>query len=177
MPDQPAAAAKLEFSRPLEVSELEHGQVTREFSADSAELSALQQRYGVEALRSVSAHLTISPEPEGAVKVSGVVRAELSQNCTVTLEPVEETVDEPIAVTYLPPGVDEPGGAVDRMLESQEDYEPFDGLSLELGELVAQEIAAAIDPYPRKSGVVFGNQGQLGDNAPEERDNPFAVLQ
>ena len=149
----------------------------REFSADATELAALCRRYGVEALKAASASLTISPEPEGAVRVSGAVHAELSQICSVSLEAVDEIIDEPVAITYLPPSMDEPATAVDATFEPQEDYEPFDGVSLELGELVAQEIAAAIDPYPRKAGVTFGNHGQLGDNAPEERDNPFAVLQ
>ncbi|MCP5083407.1 MAG: DUF177 domain-containing protein [Alphaproteobacteria bacterium] len=177
MIDQPETLVTFEFSRPLEISELEHGQIVRELTADTTELSALQQRYDVEALWSASASLTISPEAEGVVKVTGFVRADLSQICSVSLEAVEEAINEPVSITYLPPGVDEPNVATDSPLETQEDYEPFDGMSLELGEFVVQEIAAAIDPYPRKSGVVFGNQGQLGDNAPEERDNPFAVLQ
>ena len=177
MTEQSEAVAPFEFSRPLEVGELEHGPISREFTADEAELSALQKRYAVEALRLVSANLTVAPEAEGTVKVTGQVRADLSQICSVSLEPVDETIDEAVSVTYLPPGVEEPEMTAESLLESQEDYEPFDGISFDLGELVAQEIAAAIDPYPRKSGVIFGNQGQLGDNEPEERDNPFAVLE
>lgn len=163
-----------EFSRPLEVAELENGEVVREIEANATELAGLQRRFAVDMLSSATAKLTITPEPQGVVQVRGVVCAKLNQTCIVSLEPVDEEVEETVSVIYLPPGVEEPR---DTDLEAAEDYEPFDGLTIDLGELTAQQIAAAINPYPRKAGVEFGNQGQLGDNGPEERDNPFAVLE
>ncbi len=166
-----------EFSRPFEVAEIEDGEVVREIKADEGELAALQGRFAIEALHAASAELSIAAAGEGVVHVSGTVRAKLSQICIVSLEPVDEEVAETVAVTYLPPGVEEPHVAPDGDLESADEYEAFDGLSIDLGELTAQQIAAAINPYPRKAGVVFGNQGQLGDNDREERDNPFAVLE
>ena len=171
------AATPPEFSRPFEVAELEDGELVREITADEGELAALQRRFAIEALHGVSAKLTIAAAGEGVVQVSGTVRAKLSQICIVTLDPVDEEVAETIAVTYLPPGVEEPHGGLEGDLEAPDEYEAFDGVSIDLGELTAQQIAAAINPYPRKDGVIFGNQGQLGDNDPEERDNPFAVLE
>ncbi len=165
--------AKAEFSRPFQVEDLQDGDVTLDLTADEAELAGLQARYGVDALTDVSAKLSLSAQPEGSVKVSGSVSAGLRQTCIVSLEPVEETIAEDISVLYLPAGVEEPQDDGDFEL----DYETFDGLTIELGEMVAQQIAGAINPYPRRAGVEFGNQGQLGDNAGEERDNPFAVLQ
>ncbi len=177
MADLSVPSKQLEFSRPLELGELEHGEVVRELGADAVELAALQTRYGVDEVRSASAQLTVSPQPQGAVKVTGVIRAEICQSCVVTLEPVQETLEETISVNYLPPGAEEPADSSESDLESEEEFEAFDGVCIDLGELTAQQIAAAIDPYPRKDGVTFGNQGQLRDNEPEERDNPFAVLQ
>lgn len=163
----------LEFSRPFEVAELEEGEIAREIKADDGELAALQRRFAVEALHAASAQLNIAAGSKGLITVTGTVRAKLAQTCIVSLDPVNEELEEAISVTFLPPGVDEPHGD----LETDEEYEPFDGESIDLGELAAQQIAAAINPYPRKDGVTFGNQGQLGDNEPEERDNPFAVLE
>ncbi|MEM8689385.1 MAG: DUF177 domain-containing protein [Pseudomonadota bacterium] len=165
--------AKAEFSRPFQVEDLTDGDLICELSADAAELAGLQARFGVDELTSVSAHLTLAAQPEGAVKVSGTLRAALRQTCIISLEPVEETIEEAVAVLYLPQGQDEPQDDGDFEL----DYETFDGSTLDLGELIAQQIAGAINPYPRRAGAEFGNSGQLGDNAPEERDNPFAVLQ
>ncbi|MEM1198076.1 MAG: DUF177 domain-containing protein [Pseudomonadota bacterium] len=165
--------AKAEFSRPFQVEDLEDRDVTLELVADSTELAGLQARYGVDTLSAVSAHLTLSAQPEGAVKVSGTVKAALRQTCIISLEPVDETIEEALSVLYLPAGLDEPGDDGDFEL----DYEAFDGQTIDLGELTAQQIAGAINPYPRRAGVEFGNQAQLGDNTSEERDNPFAVLQ
>ncbi len=177
MPEPANSEFPLEFSRPLEVADLEHGEVVKELTATADELVALQKRFDVETLEAVSAKLTVSPEAGGTVKVEGRVRASLSQLCVVSLEPIDELVDEEISVTYLPPGTEEPSGAEAGELGSEADFEEFDGVVIELGELTAQQIAAAMNPYPRKEGVEFGNQGQLGDNAAEERENPFAVLQ
>ena len=162
-----------EFSRPFAVEQLDNGETGVSLAAEEAELAGLERRFGVEALTAMSANLTVAPQPEGAVKVAGTVNAALRQTCIISLEPVEETIEETISVLYLPPGLEEPQDEGD----FEQDYEAFDGLSIDLGELTAQQIAAAINPYPRKPGVEFGNQGQLGDNAHEERDNPFAVLQ
>lgn len=166
-----------EFHRPLAITELDHGQIKKELTAEPAELAALQERFAVEALHAASAQLTITPQPEGTVKVEGAIRARLSQLCVISLEPIDEAVDETISVTYLPPGMEGPAAAGEDEPETEEEFEPFDGVTIDLGELTAQHIAAALNPYPRKDGVVFGNRGQLGDNADEERDNPFAVLQ
>ncbi len=165
--------ATAEFSRPFQVEDLEDGEVTLELAADSTELTRLQARFGVDALNAVTAYLTLSAQPQGSVKVSGTVNAALRQTCIISLEPVEETIEEALSVLYLPPGLDEPQDDGDFEL----DYEAFDGLTIDLGELAAQQIAGAINPYPRRAGVEFGNHAQLGDNASEERDNPFAVLQ
>lgn len=177
MPEQANSEMPIEFSRPFEVADLEHGDVVRELTATPDELAALQKRFEVETLEAVSAKLAVSPEAGRTVKVEGVVRAKLSQLCVVSLEPIDEMVEEDISVTYLPPGTEEPSGAEAGELGSEADFEEFDGVVIELGELTAQQIAAALNPYPRKEGVEFGNQGQLEDNAPEERENPFAVLQ
>lgn len=177
MPDPSNSDVVPEFSRLVPVTDLEQGEIVRHLVAEPAELAALQTRFAIEALHAASADLTITPQPENTVKVEGAIHATLSQMCVVSLEPIDETVDETLSVTFLPPGVEEPAGGPDGELESEEDFDTFDGITIDLGELVAQHIAAALNPYPRKDGVVFGNQGQLGDNAGEERDNPFAVLQ
>ena len=93
----------------------------------------------------------------------------------VTLEPVEEKIIEPIAVTYLTE-VEEPPEDAELAAFDDEEIEEFDGESVDLGELVAQAIASAINPYPRKDGAEFGKPDGLGDNTAGVRENPFAVL-
>ncbi len=93
----------------------------------------------------------------------------------MTLEPVDEVIEEFISVVYLPEGAEDPEEEeVDPL--SDEEYEFFDGESVDLGELVAQQIAAAINPYPRKDGAELGKVASMGDSEPVVRENSFAVL-
>ena len=61
--------------------------------------------------------------------------------------------------------------------ESEDPPEPLEGGALDLGELVSEELALALDPYPRKPGVA---PVDLSFGAPEEEsdeeDSPFAAL-
>jgi hypothetical protein len=56
--------------------------------------------------------------------------------------------------------------------------EPFDGDAIDLGELVAQQLALVLDPYPRKSDIiaegVISSEKQSGSN--EVTNKPFAEL-
>lgn len=167
--------SQLEFSRVFDVGELQDDGSSRELKASPEELTALQKRYGLDALDEVRGELKISALEAGAMKVTGKIFARLSQTCVVTLEPVDEVIGEFISIAYLPEGAEDPEEEeVDPL--SDEEYEFFDGKSVDLGELVAQQIAAAINPYPRKDGAELGKVASMGDSEPVVRENSFAVL-
>ena len=75
--------------------------------------------------------------------VEGQLAARLTQACVVSLEPVEQVVDEPVAFRLLPPGR-EPADGPDEL----DEIESPDGIA-DLGEAVAELLALALDPYPR----------------------------
>lgn len=170
-----SAASQPEFSRAFRTDELQDGAVSRELIGSNAECVALAARYGVDELRSISAELSVAGVGSRGLRVEGKVSAELVQSCVVTLDPVEESISEDVSVTYLPEGEDDLQDAELAAFDDEE-IEPFDGESVDLGELVAQTVAAAIDPYPRTEGAEFGKPSGLGDNERDVRENPFAVL-
>ena len=86
-----------------------------------------------------------------------------------------ETITEPVGVTFLPES-DEALEDVEMAAWDEEEIDVLEGESIDLGELVAQTIATAIDPYPRKDGAEFGKAPGLGDNEDGVRENPFAAL-
>jgi hypothetical protein len=49
------------------------------------------------------------------------------------------------------------------------------GDSLDIGEIVAEELALALNPYPRKAGL-DAPQGPDGDAVGEPPTSPFAAL-
>lgn len=106
------------------------------------------------------------------VHVAGRVRAKVGQTCVVTLEPIENTVDEEVDLTFAPPveGIDELEGEI----ELKRDYdppEPLDGDTVDLGQLATEFLVLGIDPYPRKAGVEFAAP-KVGEDTPK----PFAAL-
>ena len=78
----------------------------------------------------------------------------------VTLEPIENDIDEPIDLMFAPPEqipvladlVDE---AVDDDSEIPDPPEPIENGVIDLGRLATDVLFLAIDPYPRKPNAVF----------------------
>jgi uncharacterized metal-binding protein YceD (DUF177 family) len=103
------------------------------------------------------------------VHVQGRVRAKVGQTCVVTLEPVENSVDEKVDLTFAP-GADETEGEVE-LRSDQDPPEPLTGDAIDLGQLATEFLVLGIDPYPRKSGVEFAPI-KVGEDAPK----PFAAL-
>jgi uncharacterized metal-binding protein YceD (DUF177 family) len=107
-----------------------------------------------------------------SVHVQGRVRAKVGQTCVVTLDPIENSVDEAVDLTFAPAadGLEGDDGEV----EIRRDYdppEPLAGDKIDLGQLATEFLVLGIDPYPRKSGVEFAPL-QAGEDAPK----PFAGL-
>lgn len=117
--------------------------------ADPAERAALAIRFGIPAVECFRAELRLSPEADGAVRVQGRLAAEVVQICVVTLEPVEQTVGEDVALRLLPAGReprDEP--------DETDEVATRNGVA-DLGEALAEQLALALDPYPRAPGALL----------------------
>jgi uncharacterized metal-binding protein YceD (DUF177 family) len=83
--------------------------------------------------------------------VNGRVRGEVGQTCVVTLDPIENAVDEEVDLLFLP-GVPEPQAEG----EADEDLpEPLVDDRIDLGAIATEFLVLGIDPYPRKPGVTF----------------------
>lgn len=106
----------------------------------------------------------------GGLRATGRVSATVEQTCVVTLEPVENQVDESIDVIFAPSSA---GDFTDRnaVLEADEPPEVLSDGAADLGAIATEFLLLAIDPYPRKPGVEFAPPAQEGAAAA-----PFAAL-
>jgi uncharacterized metal-binding protein YceD (DUF177 family) len=138
-----------EFSRVVSVEELEAGEeIRRSIEADDAERAALTERLGLLRLDGLMADVTLRRLSGGAlVAAGGELTADLVQRCVVSLEPVPDHIEEPIEEVFAPEGY-EPD-------EEEEEALPeyFNGREIDIGELVAQLLALALNPYPRAAGA------------------------
>jgi uncharacterized metal-binding protein YceD (DUF177 family) len=138
-----------EFSRPFALDSLRRGGSVVALEASPDECRALAARFDLVRLDSLAGEVRIErTAAETLVHVSGRFDAEVVQSCVVTLEPVAARV----------------GGEFDRLFspdlpaETQEEVEvdpeaelpePLPSGKLNLGEILAEELSVALDPYPR----------------------------
>ncbi|WP_291297013.1 DUF177 domain-containing protein [Elioraea sp.] len=143
---------KPELSRPIVVAALKPAGETRHVTATPAEAAALAQRLGLEAVRDFDAEVTLKPRAKGQVVLRGRLRATLGRLCVVTLEPLDEVIDERIAAVFVPAERAAPGVELSVAPEGEDD-EPYEGPGFDLGEYLAQTLAVALDPWPRAPGA------------------------
>ncbi|MCB4824829.1 YceD family protein [Roseicella aerolata] len=153
-----------EFSRPLALGRVGPEGRQESLQASEAERSALARRFGILGIESLHAALRLEPEPDGAVRVAGRLDAAVTQACVVTLEPVAQRVVEEFAVRLLPAGR-ELGDGPDDLDEIETENDVAD-----LGEVVAEQLALGLDPYPRVAGA------ELPAEAKDETEGAFAAL-
>jgi uncharacterized metal-binding protein YceD (DUF177 family) len=166
-----------EFSRPFRLTGLPRGGRSLDLAATAAECQALARRFDIPAIASLAASLHVAPLADGSVRVTGQLAAEVTQVCVVSLEPFAQRVEAPVAVRFVPAAIaaEQPEGALD---PDDVDEEVFDGDTLELGEMLAQTLSLALDPWPRNPDSDLppaGDEGQDEGEAPVAR-SPFAVL-
>ncbi|MCQ8781434.1 YceD family protein [Mangrovibrevibacter kandeliae] len=151
------------------------------FEADEDERGALAARLGIPKVERMTADLRAQPWRGEGARVMGRLRAEVVQTCVVTLEPVPQSIDEAVDLRFLPePGrpkrLDSLGGTeLDLDPEGDDAPEHFTGDRIELGEILTELLALALDPYPRAAGVDF----EAVDTDPEPdggKVSPFAGL-
>lgn len=137
-----------EFSRTLRTDTI--GAIPRavDVEADEAERAALARRFGLGAIGSLRAQISVARANRDIV-ATGRVQAEVTQSCVVTGAPVPARIDESFALRFRP----EPeAGAPEEEIELGEDEMDVilhDGASVDVGEAVAQTLALNLDPYPR----------------------------
>ena len=171
----------LPFSYPVKVGHISANPVRIGLEASAEELKALAKFWNVVSVEYLKAELQVSRWKKDGVKIKGEVHAAVTQSCVVTLEPVSSKIDETVEQIFVPEG-----SKLARMVTNEEGEivldpdgpdipDQFTGDSIDVGAVVAEFAALAIDPYPRKADAEFA---EAAEKEPEEekRPSPFAVL-
>jgi len=174
---------KSELERFVDLERMGSSGAALEIAPSDSERAALAKRFGFLGLPVFSARVTVDRLVGGQIVVEGRLRGRIVQACVLTLDPVTQDLDETFRIVFKPDMADdrdpESGEAV---LNSQADApEPLTGNMLDIGEIVAEQLSLAADPYPRRPGAKLedvlpkprhsGRKGQ-----PEQRRHPFAGL-
>jgi uncharacterized metal-binding protein YceD (DUF177 family) len=179
MTGQRDAGWRPEFSRPLDVGELQEGdEGRRHLEADADERAALCRRFELVAMAYLESDVSYA-RLGGMVELRGRLRAEVTQTCVVTLEPLVTAIDESFIIKFDPEldmdELDVMELSPDDLLD-EEDVRPLVGDEIDLGEAVAECLGLAIEPYPRKDGSRIDARYVEAPETAGSETNPFAVL-
>ena len=142
--------------------------------ADGYERAALAQRFSLPEVHALTARVRLAQHGD-AVDARGRITASFKQRCAVTDEPFESSLDEPIALRFVPAlpvhGEDE---EIEFAADAPDEIE-YDGAAFDLGEAVAQSFGLALDLYAEGPGAdaVRREGGMSEGGAPS---GPFAAL-
>jgi hypothetical protein len=165
------------WSVPVTVAQLPDTGLHREFEASQSVRDAMADLAGLREILSASAALDVTPKGGGRVHVAGRVKARIGQTCVVSLDPIENEIDEAVDLIFAPPDqIPELSDLVDEAAESDAEIpdppEPIEHGIIDLGRLATDALFLGIDPYPRRPDAVFEQPVVAAD--PE--DHPFAAL-
>lgn len=171
------SAPRAEFSRSVDIDRIGHTEVVHDVSANAEERAALAKRFDLLALDKLEARLRLRRARGGSVlRLAGRLTADVVQSCVVTLAPVPSRVEAEFTVLFGDGAVG--GDGIDIDPEADSTVEPWPEGPLDIGETVAQELALALEPYPRAPDAAIdpSYEGSVPTGDAPEKVNPFTAL-
>ena len=141
-------------------------------SADDASRARIALFLELEALDRLVATLAHEPWLDG-VRVHGRIEALAIRLCGVSLDPFEEPVETTFDLRFVPEGSpNAPATEAELIvaLDADDPPEVIQGDAIDLASYVIEMLGLALDPFPRKPGVVFDYAYPAGETS------PFAIL-
>lgn len=143
------------------------------FEPDEAAREDIARTLNLVSLDSLDAEVFLRPWLDGA-EISGLIRARVTQLCSVSAEEFEEPVEARFSVRVLPADSENssPDENGDLALDPDGDDPPdvLEGETIDVSGYVVEHLALELDPFPRKPGAVFEPPAEPVDLS------PFAAL-
>jgi len=162
------------FRRAVSAARIGEAGFVETIGASPKELAAIAAYLGLLSLEALTAELTLARWRGKGVKVTGAFKADVTQACVVTLEPLPAHVESAFERRFLPEESASFEDASHEVFVDPEGEDPPEALprEIDLGAIVVEELSLALEPYPRKSGVEL----QSSDAPTATRPSPFAAL-
>jgi uncharacterized metal-binding protein YceD (DUF177 family) len=169
----------LPLVRTLRVDEFKEGE-ERAIEVNRAERDAIAALLDLRALDRLTFTFRLHRRGQGRLALQGTLAAAVTQTCVVSLEPVESTLDVPVEVEFWPvPMIDDLASSPDEAAShgTLDWPEPIEGGKIDLGPVIYETLATALDPYPKREGVSFEwSEASSTGAEPEQAESPFAAL-
>ncbi len=155
-----------------DIKDGEQGLIT----ATPSECRAIAKILDLITLERLALTYRLRPEGGGRVGLTGSLAARMTQTCVVSLEPVEAHLEVPVEVEFWPlasiAALEREATDKDHALRDWP--EPiFDG-KIDLGPVIYETLATALEPYPKREGAQL--EWQAAPESKREPEGPFAAL-
>jgi uncharacterized metal-binding protein YceD (DUF177 family) len=169
-------------ARLINVERLGREPMSFDIQASETECTAMAKSLDILGLEDVKASGSlVRQSSNGQIVLTGRLQAEAVQACVVTLDPVEQSIDEEFTVFYTFDPKDLEVEDLDRVvgLEDPDPPELIVGGRIDLLAMLSEQIALALEPYPRRSDLPETAEEDLDlDQVKKEQGThqPFANL-
>jgi uncharacterized metal-binding protein YceD (DUF177 family) len=147
-------ASQRPWSVPVRLDEIPAGGLRLELEADAAARAVVAAAAGVNEVARLHAGFDLARHGRNGLRVIGRVSATVRQTCVVTLDPVENEIDEAIDLMFAA-SVAAAGDEANLAVDAAEPPEALIDGTVDLGAIATEFLILSIDPYPRKAGAVF----------------------
>jgi uncharacterized metal-binding protein YceD (DUF177 family) len=154
-----------ELHRPIAIERIGPAGLDVIVDASAAECAALALRMNLPAVVTLTCGFHLERDIADTVLAYGHLLARVVQTCVVSLEDFTATIEERFAVRCVPDGEESDDADPEAL-----DEIPYSDGTLDLGEAAAEQLALALDPYPRAPDAV------LPDMPDESQGLPFSAL-
>jgi hypothetical protein len=166
------------LSRPLKVDEIRDS-ATGDIAVAGPELHAIAKMLDLVAVDRLTFAYRLDRRDGGRLLLTGTLCASATQTCVVSLETLEARLEVPVEMEFWPEGLlppsardlPDPGGA--GLTEWPEAI--IDG-HIDLGPVIYETLATALDPYPKRPGARFDWADTEGRDGEAAGTGPFAAL-
>lgn len=161
-----------EFERIIKLDRLPGGRIA--VVADENERAALARRFGLPAIRQLQADIAFSQSAD-SIDARGRLTASFDQRCAVSDQPFPATLDEPVAIRFVPALAEHGEDEEIEFASDAPDEVEYHGAAFDLGEALAQSFGLALNPYALgpEADTARRTAGGLDDSAP---GGAFAAL-
>ena len=163
------------FSFAVHVHEIPASGMDLMLVADEAERDEIAEMLAIPAVSSLQADIRLERAEGQAVRLRGTLKGDVVQTCIVTLDPVDQHVEESLDVMFLPetPGESNDGRTVQLDPLEDDDFEIFRDGRIELAAYLTEHLALGLDPYPRRPDTDF--PAHIEDDT-SDKVSPFESL-
>jgi uncharacterized metal-binding protein YceD (DUF177 family) len=160
--------ARWPWSVPFTIADVPETGRHLDLRADDQARAAIAKLAGLRALPRLDAAFDVTLRGREGLRVTGRVSATVGQVCVVTLDPIDNEIEEDIDLVFTPgaAALANKGG-----VEGEDAPESLVDGTVDLGAIATEFLLLALDPHPRKPGAVF--EAPLKD---DKGAHPFAAL-